>query len=128
MLINGSIEDIAKIRCKEGFAYPFGLERKPTDFLSKIMPQFKKTFGLPADAKKTADIVSNVVSTLQAGCFLGALIAFYIADKWGRRVGHLPEAIFFPLFALHANLFLAISYERILDGHLWHRDSDLILW
>ncbi|KAH6696752.1 putative quinate permease [Leptodontidium sp. MPI-SDFR-AT-0119] len=50
-----------------------------------VMPQFKKTFGLPADPKKTADIVSNVVSTLQAGCFLGALIAFYIADKWGRR-------------------------------------------
>ncbi|PVH69162.1 general substrate transporter [Cadophora sp. DSE1049] len=57
-----------------------------------VMPQFKKTFGLPKDEKKTADIVSNVVSTLQAGCFLGALIAFYIADKWGRRPSLLSAA------------------------------------
>merc|ERR1712093_517678 len=57
-----------------------------------VMPQFKKTFGLPEDKKATADIVSNVVSTLQAGCFLGALIAFYIADKWGRRPSLLSAA------------------------------------
>merc|ERR1711939_724810 len=56
------------------------------------MPQFKKTFGLLEDKKATADIVSNVVSTLQAGCFLGALIAFYIADKWGRRPSLLSAA------------------------------------
>lgn len=26
-----------------------------------------------------------VVSTLQAGCFFGSLIAYYVADRWGRR-------------------------------------------
>ncbi|KAH7411458.1 putative quinate permease [Cadophora sp. MPI-SDFR-AT-0126] len=57
-----------------------------------VMPQFKKTFGLPVSKKATANIVSNVVSTLQAGCFLGALIAFYIADKWGRRPSLLCAA------------------------------------
>lgn len=62
------------------------------------MPQFKKTFGLPEDKKATADIVSNVVSTLQAGCFLGALIAFYIADKWGRRVS-------FPIMSHSSHLY-----------------------
>lgn len=27
-----------------------------------------------------------VVSVLQAGCFFGSLIAYYVADRWGRRV------------------------------------------
>ena len=27
-----------------------------------------------------------VVSTLQAGCFFGSLLAYYIADRWGRKV------------------------------------------
>jgi membrane protein DedA with SNARE-associated domain len=36
--------------------------------------------------KAAADLLSNIVSTLQAGCFLGALIAYYIADKFGRKV------------------------------------------
>lgn len=75
-------------KCCESMQYcpdPW-IEQNEIDPYFQVMPQFKKTFGLPEDKKATADIVSNVVSTLQAGCFLGALIAFYIADKWGRRV------------------------------------------
>jgi MFS family permease len=57
-----------------------------------VMPSFKKAYGLVgADGKDkspgiVANLTSNIVSTLQAGCFLGALIAYYIADNWGRRV------------------------------------------
>jgi len=32
-----------------------------------------------------------VVSTLQGGCFFGSLIAYYIADKWGRKVCYSEE-------------------------------------
>ncbi|CZT51882.1 probable MFS quinate transporter [Rhynchosporium secalis] len=64
-----------------------------------VMPQFIKTFGLPhtesaADKKAVANTVSNVVSILQAGCFLGALAAFYTADKWGRRPSLMCAATF----------------------------------
>lgn len=64
-----------------------------------VMPSFQKKYGLgqgftnaqgvtDEKAKKAqiANLTSNIVSTLQAGCFLGALLAYYIADKWGRRV------------------------------------------
>ena len=36
--------------------------------------------------KASTDGSLPVVSTLQAGCFFGALIAYYVADRWGRRV------------------------------------------
>lgn len=62
-----------------------------------IMPSFQKKYGLPtgADAaskKVTADLTANIVSTLQGGCFFGALAAYYFADKWGRRISLLVAA------------------------------------
>jgi MFS family permease len=30
-------------------------------------------------------LTGTVVSTLQAGCFFGSLIAYYVADRWGRK-------------------------------------------
>lgn len=32
-----------------------------------------------------------VVSTLQGGCFFGSLIAYYIADRWGRKVRRMEQ-------------------------------------
>jgi MFS family permease len=32
-----------------------------------------------------ADLVANIVSTLQAGCFLGCLFSSWVADRMGRR-------------------------------------------
>jgi len=32
-----------------------------------------------------ANLSANIVSTLQAGCFFGALSSSFVADRWGRR-------------------------------------------
>jgi membrane protein DedA with SNARE-associated domain len=32
--------------------------------------------------------MATVVSVLQAGCFFGSLIAYYVADRWGRKVSY----------------------------------------
>lgn len=50
------------------------------------MPTFVKAYGLTGVAAKDADVISNIVSTLQGGCFVGALVAYYTADKYGRKV------------------------------------------
>lgn len=44
-------------------------------------------FGLQhLDKVGGANLEANIVSTLQAGCFIGALAASWFADKFGRRV------------------------------------------
>jgi MFS family permease len=53
---------------------------------------FRK-FGLAGlNAVDTANLSANIVSTLQAGCFAGALGGYPIADKWGRRLGLMISA------------------------------------
>ena len=39
-----------------------------------------------------ADLSANIASTLQAGCFFGALLASWIADRLGRRTGLMIAA------------------------------------
>lgn len=54
-------------------------------------------YGLPKAKENptlSANLEANIVSTLQAGCFLGALVASYLADKLGRRVGLMIAACF----------------------------------
>ena len=45
-----------------------------------------RKFGL-ADQEPVAlaNLEANIVSTLQAGCFVGSLAASPIADRWGRK-------------------------------------------
>lgn len=43
-------------------------------------------------SKVAATLNSNIVSTLQAGCFFGSLIAYYVADRWGRKPSLLIAA------------------------------------
>ncbi|KAK4231652.1 putative permease [Podospora fimiseda] len=51
-----------------------------------VLPPFIRDFGLDAkDSVKTANLSANIVSTLQAGCFLGALIASPLTDRYGRK-------------------------------------------
>src|SRR5690348_3710644 len=51
-----------------------------------VLPPFIQDFGL-GDSKSvaTANLSANIVSTLQAGCFLGALIASPMTDRFGRK-------------------------------------------
>lgn len=56
-----------------------------------------RRFGLDkAEARskvELANLQANIVSTLQAGCFAGALIAAPVADKLGRKRGLLYTSI-----------------------------------
>lgn len=45
------------------------------------------------DSVGEANLSANIVSTLQAGCFFGALVASVIADKYGRKVGLISASI-----------------------------------
>ncbi|RKU43743.1 hypothetical protein DL546_005985 [Coniochaeta pulveracea] len=51
------------------------------------LPSFKEDYGLAGDANKVrvANLSSNIVSVLQAGCFLGSLLAWPLTDRFGRK-------------------------------------------
>lgn len=50
-------------------------------------------YGLTGLSKTAqANLSANIVSTLQAGCFFGALLASPAADRWGRRYALLGAA------------------------------------
>lgn len=46
---------------------------------------FKADYGLKGDSVAIANLQGNIVSVLQAGCFFGALGAFPLTDKYGRK-------------------------------------------
>jgi sugar porter (SP) family MFS transporter len=51
-----------------------------------VLPPFVKDFGLgDPNSPQSANLAANIVSTLQAGCFFGALAASPITDRWGRK-------------------------------------------
>lgn len=56
------------------------------------LPPFVRDYKI-SDDRAGADLSSNIVSTLQAGCFLGSLIASPITDKIGRRPALLIVAL-----------------------------------
>ncbi|KFZ18595.1 hypothetical protein V501_01124 [Pseudogymnoascus sp. VKM F-4519 (FW-2642)] len=55
------------------------------------LPAFKKDYNLTAD--NSADLGSNIVSTLQAGCLVGSLAAYWFADKYGRKPSLMGAAV-----------------------------------
>ncbi|KAE8388545.1 general substrate transporter [Aspergillus alliaceus] len=58
------------------------------------MHPFKAKYGLEGLSKVgEANLSANIVSTLQAGCFFGALIASPVAEKWGRKTGLIAASI-----------------------------------
>jgi len=75
-----------------------------------VMPAFKDHYGLTGlDKKAASNLTSNIVSTLQAGCFLGCFFAFYCADKWGRRPSLITAGI---------TAILGIIIQTASDGHI----------
>ena len=70
------------------------------------MPAFKAKYGLNKDTAAT--LSSNIVSTLQAGCFFGSLVAYWVADRFGRRPSLLAAA---------ATTILGVIIQTSSDGH-----------
>lgn len=60
-----------------------------------VLPAFLSRFGLDdaSDKKALANLQANIVSTLQAGCFAGAIIAGFMADRIGRRMSLLVAGV-----------------------------------
>lgn len=51
-----------------------------------VLDPFIKDFNLgDPDSPASANLSANIVSTLQAGCFLGALVASPMTDRFGRK-------------------------------------------
>ncbi|KAF9872575.1 MFS quinate transporter [Colletotrichum karsti] len=51
-----------------------------------VMKPFMNDYGLGEASKvETANLTGNIVSTLQAGCLVGALIASPLTDRYGRK-------------------------------------------
>jgi hypothetical protein len=63
-----------------------------------VLPSFKKTFGLNVDgpnAYQSPTLSANIVTTLQAGAILGSLLAYTVADRFGRRPALLGGSVLF---------------------------------
>ena len=57
------------------------------------LPNFKDDYGLSkVTGVPLADLQANIVTTLQCGCFVGALVAAFLADKLGRRMALMIAA------------------------------------
>ncbi|KAH0370491.1 general substrate transporter, partial [Aureobasidium melanogenum] len=85
------------------------------------LPAFKTKYGLDdLSTIQRADLQANIVSTLQCGCFTGALIASYIADRLGRRMALLIAAVVVTIgcvFQAAANGHIALMYVgRLIAG------------
>ncbi|KAB5549475.1 general substrate transporter [Coniochaeta sp. 2T2.1] len=50
-----------------------------------VLPPFQRDYGLTGDKVAVANLSSNIVSTLQAGCFLGSLLAWPLTNRFGRK-------------------------------------------
>ncbi|KAB5542529.1 hypothetical protein GE09DRAFT_1037150 [Coniochaeta sp. 2T2.1] len=74
------------------------------------MPDFKREFGFANKSPAAvADLQGNLVTTMQAGAVLGALVCSPVADRWGRRPSLLAVAV----LGLVGALLQAFAY-----GHL----------
>jgi hypothetical protein len=65
----------------------------------------------------------SVVSVLQAGCFFGSLIAYWAADKFGRKV-RIPVM----LSRRNADLNIAVFDGCVCYCNCWHYSPDRFKW
>lgn len=69
-----------------------------------------RTYGLGGEKDvATANLQGNIVSVLQAGCFVGALAAFWLADAIGRRWSMIGSA---------AMTLFGVIMQAAASGHL----------
>ncbi|CAE6477998.1 unnamed protein product [Rhizoctonia solani] len=85
------------------------------------LPSFSHQFGLDNMSTSEKSFTSaNIVSTYQGGCFFGAILGLFVAEKWGRRATLLGSSALFCLGAglmLGATNKLGIFYAgRIIGG------------
>ncbi|TIA83388.1 general substrate transporter [Aureobasidium pullulans] len=74
------------------------------------LPAFKAKYNLDkATSIERANLQANIVSTLQCGCFVGALVASYIADKLGRRKALLMAGVIVTVGSV---------FQAAADGHI----------
>ncbi|PKX95683.1 sugar porter family MFS transporter [Aspergillus novofumigatus IBT 16806] len=74
------------------------------------MKPFMAKYGLNnLSSVAQANLSANIVSTLQAGCFFGALIASQVADRWGRKPGLISASIM---------AILGVIMQVAASGHL----------
>jgi MFS family permease len=52
---------------------------------NQLKNEFRKYGYSGYTDKQVAELNANIVSTLQAGCFFGSLIAIWLCDRFGRR-------------------------------------------
>ncbi|CEL63140.1 putative quinate permease OS=Neosartorya fischeri (strain ATCC 1020 / DSM 3700 / FGSC A1164 / NRRL 181) GN=qutD PE=3 SV=1 [Rhizoctonia solani AG-1 IB] len=85
------------------------------------LPAFQAQFGLDKLSEgEIAFTSSNIVSTYQAGCFFGCILAFFIVEAFGRRATLQCSSA---LFCLGAGLMLGAKHSlgmvyvgRIIGG------------
>lgn len=75
-----------------------------------VMPPFIDDYNL-GDPKSvaSANLAANIVSTLQAGCFVGALAASPLTDRWGRK---------WALIGVSAVIILGVVMQAASSGFL----------
>ncbi|KAL6354731.1 hypothetical protein LRP88_12075 [Fusarium phalaenopsidis] len=74
------------------------------------MDTFKEQYGLTdKPATVLADLSSNIVSTIQAGSFLGCLISMWLANYIGRRLSLMTASIL---------VFIGVAMQAAASGHL----------
>ncbi|GFF91965.1 quinate permease [Aspergillus udagawae] len=87
----------------------FGMETGIIGGVLRMSP-FMAKYGLNGlSAVDQANLSANIVSTLQAGCFFGALIASPVADRWGRKPGLISASVL---------AILGVIMQVAASGHL----------
>lgn len=83
------------------------------------LPSFQRKFGLDsASPAAKADLSSNIVSTFQGGAFFGCAMAFFFAERFGRRPLLILSAVVFSVGAALqlAGLLGTLYAGRALTG------------
>lgn len=87
----------------------FGVDVGIIGGVLKLDP-FKRKFGTDQLSEKgRADLESNIVAMLQAGCFFGALGASWVADKYGRK----PALLLSAFIALIGTIMQTVSLGNL---------------